>query len=161
MSHTSPPLSLLWLYFITIKRKSKEVWRIFYHARTSFSFLTCASRLFTNKNAQTIGPRIPNNTYFLTSYRDPFLRGIARERRCRSSWPCPEVCWQACQPKHSPMYSDERPAGSWYSYFHRYSSWPYLRSGYSAYQVRAFPAVGNELISGLDSAIFIPTTAVT
>ena len=70
MSHTSPPLSLLWLYFITIKRKSKEVRRIFYHARTSFSFLTCSSRLFTNKNAQTIGPRIPNNTYFLTSWRN-------------------------------------------------------------------------------------------
>lgn len=31
----------------------------------------------------------------------------------------------------------------------------------TAYQVRVFPAVGNELISGLDSAIFIPTTAVT
>ena len=29
MSHTSPPLSLLWLYFITIKRRSKELWRIF------------------------------------------------------------------------------------------------------------------------------------
>lgn len=31
----------------------------------------------------------------------------------------------------------------------------------TAYQVRVFPAVGNELISDLDSAIFIPTTAVT
>lgn len=31
----------------------------------------------------------------------------------------------------------------------------------TAYQVRVFPAVGNELISGLDSAIFISTTAVT